>query len=296
MTRRLISLAAFALLAGGSASSAADPALPGKSVQENSPREISSPGKPPASKNSFGIKPEGITSPAMQAALERLHRAGVVPARRGTLTFFRWTESEPPRLAHLGLWGEAIDNELFALAADLPDLEHVSLYETNVNDDGLAVLSRFTKLRTFSVLPIARYEKAGFGPPQWSYPFMAVRGDRPRVTGRVLEALRPSSAALQRLDLLDAAVSHSDLAGLAEFPRLSSLSLPGPIDDETVRRLQACPRLNSLTLGERAVTAAELRALSAWKSLRTLTLVHATLSDDALTALAELQTLQELTL
>lgn len=250
--------------------------------------------EPPA-KNSFGIKPEWVTSPAMRHALEQLQQAGVVKGRRGSLTFFRWSNSEPPRLAHLGLWGPQITNEVLAQTKELPDLEFVSLYETNIDDEGVKALARLPKLRRLNICPICRYEKAGFGPPQWSYPFLPERADRPRVTGRGLQAFGAVST-LEALELLDARLTTADLALLNSWPKLSAVALPNTIDREAVAHLQACPRLNQLTLGYREVTAAELKQLAAWRGLRRLTLIHAQLSSEALAALGELSTVEELRL
>jgi len=249
------------------------------------------PGKPKTGQ--FGINQDGITSPEMRAALTKMNEAGVVEGRKGSLTFFRWTDAKPPLLAHLGLWGPKVTNEVFALISALPDLEHVSVYETNIDDKGLIALTRLKKLRTLSVLPITRYEKAGFGPPQWSYPFMAQRADRPRITGKALRDLAPIKT-LEQLDLLDVRLASADLEALSAWPKLSTLSLPNTIDAETVKHLQACPRLTSLTLGYREVTAAELESLAGWKSPRKLTVVHAKLSDETLQAFSKLETLEEL--
>lgn len=249
----------------------------------------------PAAKNSFGIRPEWVTSPEMLAAMEQLHAAGVVADRRGSLTFFRWSNDKPPRLAHLGLWGAAVANDVLARTAALGDLEFVSLYETSVDDDGLAFLAQLPKLRRLSIAPICRYEKTGFGPPQWSYPFVPARNDRPRITGRGLQPFAGVST-LEAVELLDARLTSGDLALLKSWPKLSAVSLPNVIDAEAVRHLAACPRLNQLTLGYREVSAAELEQLAAWPGLRRLTLIHAQLSDAALAAFAKLQSVEELRL
>ena len=252
------------------------------------------PTKPPAKPvNSFGIKPEWVTSPAMLDAMNRLGEAGMVEGRRGSLTFFRWSNTEPPKLAHLGLWGAKIGNEELSLVSQLPDLEYVSLYETSVTDDGLAPLARLKKLRSLSITPVIRYEKASFGAPQWSYPFLKSPTDRPRITGSGLQTFA-NVTTIEKADLLDVQLKPNDLAVLAKWPKLSALSLPNPIDSETVQHLQACRRLNNLTIGHREVTAAELECLAEWKSLRRLTVIHAKLSNDALQAFAKLETLDEL--
>jgi len=252
------------------------------------------PSKPPAKPiNSFGIKPEWVTSPAMLDAMNRLGEAGMVEGRRGSLTFFRWSNAEPPKLAHLGLWGAKVGNDELSLVSQLPDLEHVSLYETSANDDGLAPLARLPKLRSLSITPVIRYEKSGFGAPQWSYPFLKSPADRLRITGKGLQAFA-SVSTIEKADLLDVQLKPNDLAVLATWPKLSALSLPNPIDSATVQHLQACRRLNNLTLGHREVTATELESLAEWKSLRRLTVIHAELSNDALRAFAKLETLEEL--
>jgi len=247
----------------------------------------------PPKKIQFGINPSGITSQAMRDALTRMQDAGVVEGRRGSLTFFRWADGTPPRLAHLGLWGSKVGNDVLAHAASLPDLEHVSLYETAVDDAGFTMVAKLPKLKSLAVTPVIRYEKTGFGPPQWSYPFVPEKADRPRITGKTLSALAGLSN-LENLDLLDARLVSADLAALAAWPKLSSIGLPNPIDAETVKHLRACRRLTSLNLGHREVTAVELETLAGWKSLRKLTLIHASLSDEALQALGKLQTVEEL--
>ncbi|MDX1946158.1 MAG: hypothetical protein SFU86_12235 [Pirellulaceae bacterium] len=259
--------------------------------------EAASPAKPatPAKPSQFGINPAGITSPEMRDALQRLHAAGVIPGRRGSLAFFRWTSDEPPKLAHLGLRGANFDDELLALVAHLPDLEFVSLYETNITDEGIKSLAGLRKLRSLAISPINRYEKAGFGPPQWSYPFLPRRDDRPRITGQSLPVIAGITT-LESLQLLDARVSAGDLRPLAELPKLSSLALPNVIDDDTIKHLQPCRRLNSLTLGERAISADEIARLADLKSIRHLILIHAQLDGDALQAPAKLDSLEELQL
>lgn len=249
----------------------------------------------PAAKNSFGIKSEWVTSPQMLQAMTRLQEAGIVEGRRGSLTFFRWTNDATPKLAHLGLWGSQINSELLALIDRLPDLEFVSLYETDVDDDGVKAIARLPKLRRLSVAPICRYENAGFGAPQWSYPFVAERSDRPRITGRGLAAFAGCTT-LEGAELLDARLTSADLELLKSWPKLSAVGLPNQIDAEAVRHLSACGRLSQLTLGYREVSVAEIEQLAAWPKLRRLTLIHAQLSDDALAAFAKLTSVEELRL
>jgi hypothetical protein len=222
-----------ALAAGGSIAAGAVAAEP-KPVAEPKPAATDA---KKAAPNSFGIKPEWVSSPAMLAALERLHAAGMVDGRRGSLTFFRWSDAKPPRLAHIGLWGESIDNELLGLASQLADLEFASLYETAVDDYGLAQLARLPKLRCLTVAPVCRYEKAGFGPPQWSHPFLPTRDERPRITAGGLAALG-SVATLEGLHLLDARFGLADLAVLRSWPRLSQVGFT----DADRRRGRAAPR------------------------------------------------------
>ena len=219
----------------------------------------------------------------------------MVEGRRGSLTFFRWSDAEPPKLAHLGLWGAKVGNEELALASPLPDLEHVSLYETNVDDDGLAPFAQLPKLRSLSITPITRYEKAGFGPPQWSYPFM--RSAR-RSTAHHRQGLQAFAdvATLEKARSARRAVDLRRSGGARRVAEAVGLELAEPIDAATVQHLQACKKLNNLTLGHREVTADELECLAEWKSLRRLTLIHARLSDEALAALSKLETVEELRL
>jgi hypothetical protein len=249
----------------------------------------------PPLKVQFGINPDGITSAAMKDALARLQEAGTVPGRKGSLTFFRWAAGTPPRLAHLGLWGSKVTNDDVALVAALPDLEFVSLYETSVDDTGIKTVAKLPKLRAVAVTKVVRYEKAGFGPPQWSYPFLPKQDDRPRVTGDGLRALA-AVPGIESLDLLDTKLTSADLAALAGWPKLGAVALPNAVDADTVKHLRACKRLSALTLGHREIAAAELEALAAWPGLRKLTIAYATLSDDALTALGKLDSVEELEL
>lgn len=241
------------------------------------------------------VKPAGPATPEMRTAMNRLNEAGMVANKKGSLTFFRWSSAQPSTLVRLGLWGAKIDNELLALTSTMPDLEAVSLYETNVNDDGIRSLAQLRKLRMLAVLPIERYEKQGFGPTQWSYPFIARRADRPRITGKALQSLA-SVQTIESLDLQDANLQSSDLALLASWPKLSSLGLPNVIDDEAVKHLQSCRRLHQLTLGNREITAPELHRLAECKSLRKLVLTCATLSKEALEALSRLETVESIEL
>lgn len=235
---------------------------------------------------------EGETTPEMLAALNRMSESGVVEGRKGSLQHFRWSGT-PPKLTHLGLWGSKVDNEALALSALLPDLQFVSLYETNVNDQGLEALIKLPKLRYVTITRIDRYEKTGFGPPQWSYPFMPRRTGAPVITGQGLKILARITA-LEGLDLFDTQLSSSDLAVLSSFPKLGSLSLPNTIDTEAAKHLQASRKLSNLTLGNREIKASEIECLAAWKSLRNLTLIHAQLPDEVLQTFSKLESLTEL--
>ena len=238
----------------------------------------------------YAVQTKGDISPGMIRMLE----AGKVEGRRDSLTFFRWS-GNPPKLSHLGLWGAKVTNEIFGLITTMPDLSFVSVYETAVDDDGMRALTKLPNLRYLSITPIIRYEKEGFGAPQWSYPFMKPVAGRPRITGKGLRTIS-SVSSLEGLDLLDAQLSSADLSALASLPKLGSLSLPNVIDDEAVKQLQACRRLSALTLGNREITASELHCLAKLKSLRRLTLTHARLSDAALEALSKLETVQSIEL
>jgi hypothetical protein len=245
--------------------------------------------------NAADVKPAGPTTPEMLTAMNRLSDAGIVAGKKGSLTFFRWSNAQPPTLVRLGLWGAKIDNELLALTKTMPDLEAVSLYETSVDDEGIQTLAQLAKLKMLAVLPVERYEKESFGPTQWSYPFIARRADRPRIAGKALRALA-NVKTIESLDLQDAQLQSSDLALLASWPKLGSLGLPNVIDDETVKYLQACRKLNQLTLGNREITATEIQKLAAWKSLRKLVLSCAKLSGAALEALSSLETVESIEL
>ena len=253
------------------------------------------PAAPPSVKV-FGANPFGQQIPAeMQQALDQLTAAGQVEGRRSSLTFFRWANAQPPRLAHLGLWGPKVGNDQLRLALALPDLEFVSLYETNVDNQGFPLLAQLPKLRALAVVPIERYEKQGFGPTQWSFPFMPRRAERPRITG---ESLRPFEkvATLESLNLLDAQLNSADLSILAQWPKLSTLGLPSAIDAQTIQHLQACPKLTRLTIGHREISAAEVQLLAGWKSLRQLSIHTAILPDATLQALSQLESVQVLEL
>ena len=241
------------------------------------------------------VRPAGPTTPEMLAAMNSLSDAGVLPGRKGSLTFYRWSNGSPPQLVKLGLWGPNINNELFALIKTMPDLDGVSLYETSVDDAGIAVLAQLPKLKSFAVLPVDRYEKLGFGPTQWSYPFIPRQADRPRITGQMLATLAQNKG-IENLDLQDAELKSSDLALLSSWPKLASLGLSNVVNEQTVKSLQACPRLSRLTLGNREIAAAEIHQLAAWKSLRTLVVSNARLLGPALEALSELETVESIEL
>lgn len=267
----------------------------GAAAEDTPPMSAPKPSPPKAAGTTFGIRPEWVSSPDLLAVMQRLHLTGVVPNRKGSLTFFRWTSTEPPRLAHLGLWGPQVTSADLARVAELRDLEYISLYETSVDDAGLAAIAGLPKLRRLAISPVCRFEKPGFGPPQWSYPFLPEQPDRPRITGR---GLAPFSRleTIEELELLDARLTSSDLALLARWPKLSSISWPAPIDAAAVQHLNACPRLVGLTLGYREVAASEIEHLARSTRLRRLTIVHAKISDQLLQSFAQLAWLEELVL
>jgi len=267
---------------GGAAVTRADGPAPKSSAAAAAPHKY----------NPFGTP--GETSSEMLAALNRMSEAGLVEGRRGSLNHFRWSGT-PPKLTHLGLWGEKATNELLPLTSTMLDLQYVSFYETNIDDVGLEALTKLPLLRSLAFTRIERYQKAGVASIQWSYPFMPLREDRRRITGKGLAVLARIPE-LESLDLLDAKVLSTDLVTLATLPKLSTLSLPMVIDEEAVKHLSACRRLQNLTLGYREINAEELLRLAPSVRLRRLTLTTARLSAAALRALSSFDSLQELTL
>lgn len=257
---------------------------------------INAAAKPPAvTTRPFGVAPAGITSPAMGDAVKRMDEASTLEGNHGSITRFRWTEEATPKLWFVGLWGAKVDDELMALTSLTPDLTTINLHEPHIDDEGTRSLARLPKLRYLTVEPIERYVKPGYPSVMYSFPALKLRTDRPRVTGKCLAAF-PNAPALESLELLDAVVAPGDLAAAAAIPKLSALSLPNVIDDETVKHLTACHRLNTLTLGYREIAAAEIERLSTWKALRRLTLTHTRLTDEALEALARLESVDTLEL
>jgi hypothetical protein len=240
--------------------------------------------------NPFGTP--GDTSPELLAALNKMSETGIFEGRRNSLHLFRWSGT-PPKLTHLGLWGAKVNNELMSLTALMPDLAFVSLYETSVDDSGVETLLKLPNLRYLTFAPIERYEKAGFGAPQWSYPTIERNHERPRVTGKILKAFAQSKT-LESIDLSDTKVESKDLEALAGCPKLGSVGLPNIIDEETVKHLRACKRLSNLSIGNREVGAEEIERLAAWKGLRSLTIIRAHLSKETLLALSKLETVEAL--
>jgi hypothetical protein len=252
--------------------------------------------KPPAVTNRpFGVAAAGLTSPDMAEAVKALDEASILPGEKHTITRFRWTEEPVPKLWFMGLWGPKVDNALMAVTRHTPDLWWVELHEPHIDDEGMKSLAALPKLRYLVVSPIERYVKPGFSPVMYCFPKFAPSADRPRVTGKCLEAFA-SATSLESLDLSDAVVTSSDLRHLAAIPRLSSVTLPTVIDEEALRHLQASKRLNRLGLGYREIGADEVRRLAGWKGLRQLAITRATLSDGALTALGGLENLDTLEL
>jgi hypothetical protein len=243
----------------------------------------------------FGVAPEGLTSPELTDAVQKMDAASVLPGSRGSITRMRWSSEQPPKLWFVGLWGPNIDNALISLSAHTPDLWSVELHEPHIDDQGMRSLARLPKLRYLKIDPIERWSKPGFTPLMYCFPGLPPRTDRPRVTGKSLVAFADASA-LEGLSLLDTVIAAEDLAALARIPKLSSVALPCVIDETAVGHLKACRRLNSLTLGYREVTAEEIKRLAGWKSLRSLTITNATLPDDALSAFESLPAITSLEL
>jgi len=252
---------------------------------------------PVATIRPFGIAPAGITSPEMGEAVKRMDQASVLEGHKSSITRFRWSNDAPPKLWFAGLWGSQVTNELIALTAHTPDIWDLELHEAHIDDQGMAYVAKLPKLRYLRIDPIERWAKPGFPTVIYSFPTLEPVMERPRVTSKSL-TLFAGSPSLEGLSLLDAIVTSADLAALSSLPKLSELSLPNAIDEEVVKCLQACRRLNRLTIGYREISADEIRRLSAWKGLRKLTLTHAALSDEALTALEKLDgvTLLELSM
>lgn len=276
------------LLAGGPSATAAEPANKTDAVNAT---------KPPPAKTvrHFGIAPAGITSPELEATLQALDEASILPGQKQTITRMRWTDEPVPKLFYVGLWGANVDDALVAMLVNTPDLVTIDLAEPHISDAAMKTLATLPKLRYLAIKPIERYVKPGFPPLMYCFPDLPPRTDRPRVTGKGLAALA-GARELEGLDLFDTVVGPGDLAALAAIPKLAHLSLPHAVDAEALAALQACKRLHGLTLGYREIAADEIARLAGWKNLRKLTLIHAPLSDAALESLAKLETVQQLEL
>jgi hypothetical protein len=253
--------------------------------------------KPPPAKTvrHFGIAPAGITSPEMEAALQAMDEASILPGQKHTITRMRWTDEAVPKFWYVGLWGPKVDDALLAMTAFTPDLSTIDLHEPHVSDEGMRSLAKLPKLRYLAIKPIERYVKPGFDPLMYCFPDLSPRTDRPRVTGAGLAALG-AAPALEGLDLADALVEGKDLGSLRSMPALAHLGLPCQVDAAALEHMQACRRLHGLTLANRDVSAEEIERLAAWKNLRKLTLLHVPLSDAALEAVGRLGHLQTLEL
>lgn len=243
----------------------------------------------------FGVAPAGITSPELGEAVKAMDDASILPGQKNTITRLRWSDETVPKLWFAGLWGPKVDDALMAMTSRTPDLWSVELHEPHIDDDGMRSLAKLPKLRYLVVSPIERYVKPGFSSVMYCFPNFTSAPDRPRVTGKSIEAFA-NSATLESLELFDAVISSADLRSLPTIPKLSSVGLPSTIDDEAVNHLQACKRLSSLSLGYREITADEIERLAEWKTLRRLAITHATLSNAALESLAKLPNVDTLEL
>jgi len=257
---------------------------------------INAAAKPPAvTTRPFGVAPAGITSPELGEAVKAMDDASILPGQKNTITRLRWSDETVPKLWFAGLWGPKVDDALMAMTSHTPDLWSVELHEPHIDDEGMRSLAKLPKLRYLVVSPIERYVKPGYSPVMYCFPNFTSAPDRPRVTGKSLEAFA-GSATLESLELFDAVIASTDLQFLASIPKLSSVGLPNAIDDEAVKHLQSCKRLSNLSLGYREITADEIERLAGWKTLRRLAITHATLSDAALEALAKLPSVDTLEL
>ncbi len=150
---------------GAAAAFAAEPATrPAAAAPANRTDAVNAAVPPPvATTRPFGIAPEGLTSPELADAVQKMDAASVLPGSRGSITRLRWSNDKPPKLWFVGLWGPNIDNALLALAAHTPDLWSVELHEPHIDDEGMRSLARLPKLRYLRIDPIERWSKPGFG-------------------------------------------------------------------------------------------------------------------------------------
>ena len=219
---------------------------------------INAAAKPPAvTTRPFGVAPAGITSPEMGEAVKAMDEASILPGQKNTITRMRWSDEPVPKLWFVGLWGPKVDDALMAMTSHTSDLWSVELHEPHIDDEGMRSLAKLPKLRYLVVSPIERYVKPGYSSVMYCFPNFTSAADRPRVTGKSIEAFA-DSATLESLELFDAVVSSADL------------------------RFE--------------ITAEEIERLADWKTLRRLAITHATLSDAALEALSKLPNVDTLEL
>ncbi len=183
------------------------------------------------------------------------------------------------KLEELMLHDAAVDDDfLVGIAARLRNLKRLTLRNTpHVTDRGIAAVSTLPHLTQLALIDL-------------------------QISGQVLNALATSSS-LALLDLrMCNNIQGSDLAALAQAPKLKELKLGGyGIDDDTIGFVSALPNLTSLTIEDASIGSDALKTLVENKPtaerIQILALARCSgINDESLRHLAALPNLRRLTL
>jgi hypothetical protein len=143
---------------------------------------------------------------------------------------------------HLHLWGVtfATQSELQALA-EYPFVTHVNLASSNINDEGLKIISGFSNIE---ILDLDATDITDAGLPHLA-PLVRLNQLRLKEVSQLTDAALPHLVSLQALELLHLEGTSVTLAGLTVLTQLSNLKLliidPDLLEDqvdEAARRNQ----------------------------------------------------------
>lgn len=187
------------------------------------------------------------------------------------------------RIVDSSMMGQ-LDDQEFALLANIPTLTGIYLRELRITDDGLAALERMPQL-TSLMLAAENLTDNGLRHLKHVPNLTILHLSRTQVTGTGLEHL-PHPERITWLDFTKAPINDTGLKSIARCRNVESLGLWGTaVTDKGLGHLTACDRLERLSLYETAVTDEAVQTLASLPALIDLELQDTKVSDRCVEAL-----------
>ena len=198
-------------------------------------------------------------------------------------------------LRHLSLIESEINNDAGAQLIRLPRLQTLNLERTQIDDDALRILASSPRL-TSVTLDETRITANGLKQLSKWIGLKELHLNRCKLDDASLEALG-ALPSLERLHMMSTLIRFEDHAGSDAFPKLQHLNLNGSaVTDRGIASIAELVQLKWLDLTQCDVSDVGIKSLSTCRTLEELYLNQTPISDMSLLHLRSIKTLKVLSL